>query len=203
MNARAPHRKASLSRTATIGITAIYNVVQALRDGTSLAPAEREVYAIAACDTLRGLHDELDGLVAEAYGWTWPEPGAVVLERLVALHDERVEEERQGQIRWLRESYQRHVFGDQYTESVDELDLTHVSVQVAEIDLIAWPVDAVGQITALRERAASRPVTLEQVMLRFAGAPRPIVVRHLETLVLLGEMQLSPDGTYGVAIGAA
>jgi hypothetical protein len=35
-------------------------------------------------------------LVAEAYGWPWPMAREEILERLVALHDERVEEEQRG-----------------------------------------------------------------------------------------------------------
>ena len=39
---------------------------------------------------------KLDALVAEAYGWPWPMEREEILERLVALHDERVEEEKRG-----------------------------------------------------------------------------------------------------------
>lgn len=59
-----------------------------------------------ASGTLRDLYDELDRLVAEAYGWTWPEPSTVILERLVTLHDRRVEKERAGTVPWLRPEYQ-------------------------------------------------------------------------------------------------
>ncbi|MBK8003721.1 MAG: hypothetical protein IPK12_07160 [Gemmatimonadetes bacterium] len=44
--------------------------------------------------------------MAEAYGWPWPMEKEEILERLVRLHDERVEEEKRGLIRWLRPEYQ-------------------------------------------------------------------------------------------------
>lgn len=54
----------------------------------------------------RDLHDELDALVAHAYGWPWPMPKEEILDRLVALHDARVVEEKAGKVRWLRPDYQ-------------------------------------------------------------------------------------------------
>lgn len=41
-----------------------------------------------------------------AYGWPWPMGRAEILERLVALHDERVAEEQRGIVCWLRPDYQ-------------------------------------------------------------------------------------------------
>ena len=48
---------------------------------------------------------------AEAYGWPWPMEKEEILERLVALLDERVEEEQRGIVRWLRPDYQIPRFG--------------------------------------------------------------------------------------------
>ncbi|MFS8069823.1 MAG: type IIL restriction-modification enzyme MmeI, partial [Byssovorax sp.] len=100
------HRRAALARDEKIGMTLMYNVIDRLRSGEALTKAEREVHELAACGTLRDLHDELDRRVAEAYGWTWPEAPAVILERLVTLHDLRIQEEGAGTVRWLRPEYQ-------------------------------------------------------------------------------------------------
>ena len=62
----------------------MYNVVEKLRSGEALTPKERTIHELAACGVLRDLHDELDALVAEAYGW--PMEREEILERLVALH---------------------------------------------------------------------------------------------------------------------
>lgn len=43
---------------------------------------------------------------AQTYGWPWPLPNEEILDRLVALHDERVEAEKRGLIRCLRPDYQ-------------------------------------------------------------------------------------------------
>jgi hypothetical protein len=97
--------------------------VAKLRSEEALDVAEQRVHTLAACGVLRDLHDELDALVASAYGWSWPEDPAVVLERLVALHEERVEEERKGVVRWLRPDYQQPRFGAA-EERVEGLQLT-------------------------------------------------------------------------------
>jgi hypothetical protein len=79
------HRKDALRRGARVTMTGMYNVVAKLRSGEALDEAEQTIHALAACGVLRDLHDELDALVARAYGWTWPEDQAVILERLVCF----------------------------------------------------------------------------------------------------------------------
>jgi hypothetical protein len=105
------HRKDAIARDERVTMTGMYNVVEKLRSGEKLTDKERAVHEIAACGVLRDLHDELDRLVARAYGWPWPMEREEVLERLVALHDERVEEEKHGIVRWLRPEYQVPRFG--------------------------------------------------------------------------------------------
>ena len=36
----------------------------------------------------------------------------------------------------------------------------------------------------------------------FANAPRPIVQRHLDTLVIVGELHKAPDRRYAAPVGA-
>jgi hypothetical protein len=54
-------------------MTGMYNVVAKLRSEEALDVAEQRVHTLAACGVLRDLHDDLDALVASAYGWSWPE----------------------------------------------------------------------------------------------------------------------------------
>jgi len=55
---------------------------------------------------VRELHDKLDALVFEAYGWPATLTDEEILEKLVALNKERAAEEKAGKIRWLRPDYQ-------------------------------------------------------------------------------------------------
>lgn len=65
-----------------------------------------------------------------------------------------------------------------------------------------WSADAIGQITALRTLAATRPASRDNAVRYFAGARRDIVSRHLYTLALLGEVVIDQAGRYRPAIGA-
>ncbi|MFO7955908.1 MAG: hypothetical protein R6X33_02280 [Candidatus Brocadiia bacterium] len=136
------------------------------------SPKERRIHEVAACGVLRDLHDELDRLVADAYGWPRPMETEEILARLVSLHDERVEEEKRGRVRWLRPDYQVPRFGDKV-----EGDLT-LDVLPDEDDdelpdhLPDWPSDPVAQLTALRAVVAEKPRTVEQAARRFKGAVR-------------------------------
>ena len=52
------HREAVLARSAKVGMTIMYNLVDKLRSGADMSKAEREAHEVAACGTLRDLHDE-------------------------------------------------------------------------------------------------------------------------------------------------
>jgi hypothetical protein len=193
------HRKDAIARDERVTMTGMYNVVEKLRSGEKLTDKERAVHEIAACGVLRDLHDELDRLVAQAYGWPWPMEREEVLERLVALHDERVEEEKRGIVRWLRPEYQVPRFGGAAAVAeAPELDLPETapdelaSVSVAQ----PWPAGAVEQIGVVKARVATMPATAQEIAAALAGAPVLLVIRHLETLAMVGEVRELPHGRY-------
>jgi hypothetical protein len=196
------HRQAALARDERVTMTGLYNVVEKLRAGEALTAKERIVHDAAACGMLRDLHDELDRLVAAAYDWDWPLPLALILERLVLLHDERVREEQAGKVRWIRPAYQGPRFG---TLNVAPLALDVDQSESATAPVASapppWPRDAIEQISAIRAIVAQQPRSAEDVSRQFTGARREIVVRHLDTLTMLGEMIRDDSGTYRVATG--
>ncbi len=202
------HRKAALARDSRVTMTGMYNVVEKLRAGTPLTPKERTIHETAACGILRDLHDELDALVAGAYGWPWPMEREEILERVVALHDERVEEEARGFIRWLRPEYQIPRLGQQEASTepaIDDAPLAKpvrggkrpsAAEETAPVPGTAWPTSAVEQIGAIGTLLAQRPHSTEEVAAAFVGARKDLVSRHLDTLALMGEITLGEDGRY-------
>jgi hypothetical protein len=198
------HRKDALARSEKVTMTAMYNVIDRLRSGAPLSRVEQVVHGFAACGVLRDLHDELDRLVASAYGWSWPEPPALVLERLVVLHDARASEEAGGTVQWLRPAYQRPRFAAAGATPEPGLGLrATAAAREQPVDGATWPSDAVGQISALRRLAEVSPVNVDDAVQHFAGAPRAIVARHLETLAILGELAATADGRYAAAAAVA
>lgn len=197
------HRIAALNAGSHVTMMKMYDVVSALRTGRVLSAAEQLVHRDAACGVLRDLHDELDSAVAAAYGWEWPLPPSLILERLVALHDERIREEQAGTVRWLRPEYQVRHFGAPDAAPL-ALAVVNVAGGMATPELTVatpWPRDAIGQITAIRAIIAQRPGSAEDVSRQFNGAKREIVTRHLDTLLLLGEMVLDSAGKFRPAAG--
>ncbi len=203
------HRDSALVRDARITLTGIYNVIEKLRANTPLTPKERTIHELAACGVLRDLHDELDRLVAEAYGWPWPMAREEILERLVALHDERVEEEKRGLIRWLRPDYQIPRFAPEQAAAALALDDAPAAKpkrgRKAKGDGAAaatapvkapWPATAVEQIAAITATLAQRPLNAAGVAAAFTGARPDLVQRHLETLSLMGELAVDAEHRY-------
>lgn len=194
------HRKDAIARDERVTMTGMYNVVEKLRSGEKLTEKERAVHEIAACGVLKDLHDELDRLVAQAYGWPWPMEREEVLERLVALHDERVEEEKRGIIRWLRPEYQVPRFGGAAPAAAEPAlalpEEPAAASVVAPQEARPWPAGAIEQIGAVKAHVAATPATPAEVAAAFAGASVLLTTRHLETLAMVGEVRQLTDGRY-------
>ncbi|MHB1329876.1 MAG: DNA methyltransferase, partial [Gemmatimonadales bacterium] len=183
------HRRAALARDDRVTMTGLYNIIEKNRTGVPLSVKERTIHEVAACSVLQELHDELDALVAEAYGWPWPIEGEDMLERLVALHDERVEEEKSGLIRWLRPDYQIPRFAP--AAAAAELALTKeitATPSQGVATVMAWPSSAVEQLSAIKSVAARVGTDSTAILSAFIKANEPLVRRHLETLTMMGEL---------------
>jgi hypothetical protein len=120
------HRKARQAAHASVTLTGLYNVLDALRRGAPLSVKEKLQHEQGLVSVLQSLHDELDAAVLQAYGWSdlgpvpWREETAraawteTLLERLVALNARRSAEEAGtwpgsppgGLVRWLRPEFQ-------------------------------------------------------------------------------------------------
>jgi hypothetical protein len=195
------HRTDAIARDEKVTMTGMYNVVEKLRSGAALTAKERSIHEVAACGVLRDLHGELDALVAQAYGWPWPLDNDEILDRLVKLHDQRVEEEKGGLIRWLRPEYQ--VPRSAPKNASAELDLPEVAVSPAVDVLRPWPASAVEQLAAISAVLGGRSLTAADVIAAFDGAKRDLVTRHLDTLALMGEVTIDDGGRYATARKAA
>jgi hypothetical protein len=100
------HRKRRRAIHPDLTITGMYNVLSKLRAGEELTDKDRLIHQRGLVSVLEQIHDDLDAAVFEAYGWPSDLTDEEILEKLVALNAERVEEEGNGLVRWLRPAAQ-------------------------------------------------------------------------------------------------
>ena len=105
------HRKARQAEHPRLTLTQMYNVLEKLRVGEALEADDEHIKTEGLVLILKELHDKLDALVFEAYGWPATLTDEEILERLVALNKKRSLEEKVGNIKWLRPDYQIPRFG--------------------------------------------------------------------------------------------
>lgn len=192
------HRKARQALYPELTMTGMYNVLEALRKGRELTAKEKAIHEHGLVTVLRELHDELDAAVANAYDWPTNLPDEDILACLVALNAERVEEEKQGTIRWLRPEYQAISKAERKTVQAKlDLDIpaepaTKGKATKAKAEpKITWPTDLLEQTQAVRGvvntlQDVGTTITPDAVAERFIRAPRARVQEILQVLAALG-----------------
>ncbi len=104
-------RKTVLEEHPDLTMTGLYNILEKVKAGAPLDIAEMDMRDRGRVLILKELHEKIDALVFDAYGWPQDLSDEEILGRLVDLNQERAEEERQGRVRWLRPEYQIPKFG--------------------------------------------------------------------------------------------
>ena len=181
-------RKARLSAHPHLTLTHLYNVLESMRAGRPLTPAEHDTHEAGQVSVLRHLHDTLDAAVADAYGWPADLPAAEIVRRVVALNRERRAEETAGLVRWLRPEFQA-TEQRRATQPTMDVDATEAEERAA------WPATAPEQFVALRAALAAGPLDARAAARRFGTTPgrlRPM----LETLAALGQARADASGRY-------
>ncbi len=187
------HRKSRQAAHPDLTITGMYNVLEKLRAGEPLNDKETAIHEKGLISVLKKIHDDLDAVVFEAYGWPSDLTDEQILEKLVALNAERAEEEKRGTIRWLRPDFQnpagkqaavQSTFAE--TEAGEDADETTPVPAAAR----PWPKKMAEQITAVRDTLAgsSGLWTARQVAAGFTGAKPADVAPVLESLATLGHL---------------
>ncbi|PAP74903.1 hypothetical protein B1759_16705 [Rubrivirga sp. SAORIC476] len=190
------HRKARQDETG-VGLTDLYNAVEALRAGRALTAKEERSADDGLAHTLLDLHRQLDRAVLDAYGWSdldaeAPTFRAAVLDRLVALNAERRAEEEAGTVRYLRPAFQNPGASGQAG-----LDLRTVApIETApEVVTRPWPEALAARTVAVRQAVAAGAQTPEAVAARFEGARLGAVAEVLDALAELGLVHVA-DGVF-------
>ena len=179
-------------------MTGMYNVLHLLRQGATLTEKDRRIHEKGLVAVLREVHDELDRLVAAAYGWPADLSDDDILARLVDLNAERARGESAGSVLWVRPEFQAPLRGPEQ-QSLDVLKPAAGKKSAAgPAAKLEWPADLPGQVGAVRAAlvSAGAPVTAEEMARRFARVRVARVCPILDTLVAMGHAHLTHDGRY-------
>ena len=204
------HRKRRQAAHATLTLTDVYNVLDAMRLGRTLTAKEKLTHTNGLVSVFAELHDRLDALVLLAYGWADLAPALVGRPGGTLPWPERptaqaAAEEARGTVRWLRPAFQdpaQRGIASAPPQVQEELDIDRdddpVSrptqgdkpTAVTAATKRPWPVGVPEQIMAVAEmlRTAGRPLRLTEIEACFTarGRWRERLPTILETLEALG-----------------
>ena len=190
------HRKDRQAEHPDLTLTGMYNVLEKLRAGDELTEKDHGIHDKGLVATLKSIHDDLDAAVFEAYGWPKGLDDEEILERLVVLNHERAEEERKGNILWLRPEYQEAKAKKEIQEEMD----VGVAPEAKKAAKRPWPKALPEQVEAVRAVLAeqSGPVTTNEIAKAFKGARKARVEEVLETLAALGRVRKPAIDLFGL-----
>lgn len=193
------HRKRQQEQYPVLTMTGMYNVLEKLRTGEELTEKERQAHEQGLVSVLRQLHDELDAAVAEAYGWPADLPDEAILERLVDLNRERVREEEQGLVHWLRPEFQcpsGAVGGKQGELLETETEAAPAPAREKPV----WPKTLPEQVAAVRAALFQQtgPVSAKELKESFKQAREPKVLEILAALASIGQAREVEAGRYAL-----
>jgi hypothetical protein len=194
------HRKHVLADNPDLTTTRIYNIRDKVRAGLELTEAEEDVKRRGLVLILQELHERIDALTAEAYGWPADLTDEQIIERLVALNAERAKEEAAGRVRWLRPAYQIPRFAKVAAAKSGELAFPE-TVTPIDRGLPAFPKNRYEQPLAVEAllAIAGRPLSVAEAARGFRrGGKRiePRVAQALATLARYGRISALPDGRF-------
>jgi len=183
-------------------LTQLYNVLEKLKSNEALNAAEEAIKDKGLILILKELHEKLDALVFEAYGWPQTLTDEEILEKLVALNHERAAEEKRGHVRWLRPDYQIPRFGRALDKMAAKEEQIEAALDIVEAGArkVSFPTDAVGQTAAVfAALAASKgTVTVADIAAGFRKSKNleKMVAGVLASLTRLGHVSTRDGKTF-------
>ena len=197
-------RKARQAEHPDLTLTQIYNVLEKLRRGEPLDAADEAIKDKGLVLIVKELHDKLDALVAEAYGWPADLADEEVLARLVALNAERAAEEKRGLVRWLRPDYQRAragLTGREAAPTAEQIEAPLIAA-AAKAQKPSFPADDVERTAAVFAALADARGVLDAASIarsfRQGAKVEPATARILASLARLGHVHTTDGRTFAL-----
>ncbi|OYW55318.1 MAG: restriction endonuclease subunit M [Rhizobiales bacterium 12-68-15] len=184
-------RKARQAEHPRLTLTQMYNVLEKLKAGAPLEAEDTRIRDEGLVLILKELHERLDALVFDAYGWPRDLTDEEIITRLVALNKERAREEARGLIRWLRPDYQKARAGlvapVQPVAAQDSMALVVEAAREQKPQFPAGEVERTAAVMAALANAAG-PVDAASIASGFRQGKRaePQVQATLASLARMG-----------------
>jgi hypothetical protein len=213
-------RKQRQKEHPSLTLTQMYNLLEKLRaknvDGWNKSGHDDKKLALTADEErikeegliliLKELHDKLDRLVFQAYGWPETLSDEQILEKLVALNHERAAEERRGHVRWLRPDYQISRFGKDVDKQAAKEEGAQVAADLGLPEPSArkpsFPTDPVAQTAAVFSvlAGARGPITADALAGHFRKTKtvEKAIFDVLESLARLGHVTTKDGKTFEI-----
>jgi hypothetical protein len=171
-----------------------------------LTPAEADIRDRGLVLILKELHDTIDRLVAEAYGWPADLSDEEIRARLVAVNKERAAEERRSVVRWLRPEYQIPRFGTPKEKAEQiEAELPEVPIAAKKPSFPASEVERTAAVFAMLAQPRD-PIDASVLAGRFRQGRRveKQVSATLRALARMGHVESADAGrTYALTRSGA
>ena len=197
-------RKARQAEHPGLTLTQIYNVLEKLRRGEPLDAADEAIKDKGLVLIVKELHDKLDALVAEAYGWPADLGDEEILARLVALNGERAAEEKRGLVRWLRPEYQRAragLAGREAAPAAEQIEAPLIAA-AAKAQKPSFPAGEVERTAAVFAALAEARGALDAPSVARGFRPgakvEPAIARILASLARLGHAHTTDGQTFAL-----
>lgn len=191
-------RRKVLARHADLTLTALYTTLARVRDadakGIVLEAKYRSIAERGEVSLIRQYQRQIDEAMAEAYGWPNDLDPEAMLIKLVALNDERAEEERAGQIRWVRPAFQAKSHPTKPSQTILQL---HKAEKAKVLERV-WPNALPDQVVAVASVVArsNKPLSAQDVSRLFKGKRAATVMPVLDALAGMGMVRKLEDGRY-------
>lgn len=188
-------RRRVLAEHSDLTLTALYNVLEALRTGAALSRKDQDIRSRGRVLILRELHDRLDAAVAKSYGWHADIDAEQILDSLVRLNEVRAAEERRGFIKWLRPEYQIDKVGPLAHRGDRVQAILATNVRAKKAPFPAARLDQARVVLDLMARAKA-PLSAEEIAVKFTSSHETVAeVRDvLQSLLRLGQAESYDEG---------
>ena len=200
-------RKQRQAEHPGLTLTGMYNVLEKLRASTELDAKDEAIRDQGLVLILRELHERIDALVLEAYGWAVGIRDDAILANLVALNRERADEEARGIVRWLRPDYQMPLFGRPADRQAAAEAEAQAVLPVGEtVQKPRFPATGIEQSAAIFAALASArdPIDISRIAAHFSQGRRsePKIASILAAAARVGAVATADGRTFRLRVGA-